>query len=49
VRVFRESALSKGRKHGYAILKDVEALSEGRVILSTAAFYGALSPLLQGG
>ena len=40
-------ALAKGRRHGYAILKDVEALSEGRVLLSTGTLYGALSRLLQ--
>jgi DNA-binding PadR family transcriptional regulator len=39
-------ALSKGRKHGYAILKDVEVLSEGRVVLSTGTLYGALARLL---
>lgn len=42
-------ALSKGRKHGYAILKDVEMLSEGRVILSTGTLYGALARLLEQG
>lgn len=42
-------ALSKKRKHGYAILKDVEALSEGRVILSTGTLYGALARLLEQG
>ena len=42
-------ALSKGSKHGYAILKDVEALSEGRVVLSTGTLYGALSRLLDQG
>ena len=41
--------LSKGRKHGYAILKDVEALSEGRVALSTGTLYGALARLLEQG
>ena len=42
-------ALSKRRKHGYAILKDVEALSEGRVVLSTGTLYGALARLLEQG
>ena len=42
-------ALSKKRKHGYAILKDVEALSEGRVVLSTGTLYGALARLLEQG
>ena len=41
--------LSKGRKHGYAILKDVEALSAGRVVLSTGTLYGALARLLEQG
>ena len=41
--------LSKGRKHGYAILKDVETLSEGRVVLSTGTLYGALARLLEQG
>ena len=41
--------LSKERKHGYAILKDVEALSEGRVVLSTGTLYGALARLLEQG
>jgi DNA-binding PadR family transcriptional regulator len=41
--------LSKGRKHGYAILKDVEALSKGRVALSTGTLYGALARMLEQG
>jgi DNA-binding PadR family transcriptional regulator len=41
--------LSKERKHGYAILKDVEMLSEGRVVLSTGTLYGALARLLEQG
>jgi DNA-binding PadR family transcriptional regulator len=36
-------------KHGYAILKDVEALSDGRVLLSTGTLYGALKRLLDAG
>jgi DNA-binding PadR family transcriptional regulator len=32
--------------HGYAIMKDVEALSEGRIRLSTGTLYGALKRLL---
>ena len=42
-------ALAKERKHGYAILKDVEALSEGGVVLSTGTLYGALARLLEQG
>ena len=39
-------SLSPGPKHGYAILKEVEALSEGRVMLSTGTLYGAIKRLL---
>jgi DNA-binding PadR family transcriptional regulator len=39
-------SLAPGQKHGYAILKDVEALSEGRIRLSTGTLYGALKRLL---
>lgn len=33
-------------RHGYSILKDVEAMSDGRVCLSTGTLYGALRRLL---
>lgn len=36
-------------KHGYAIMKDVESLSDERVTLSTGTLYGALSRLLDDG
>jgi len=39
-------SLSPGPKHGYAILKKVESLSEGRVKLSTGTLYGAIKRLL---
>ena len=39
-------SLSPGPKHGYAILKEVEALSDGRVRLSTGTLYGAIKRLL---
>ena len=42
-------SLSPGPKHGYAIMKDVETLSESRVSLSTGTLYGALKRLLDGG
>jgi DNA-binding PadR family transcriptional regulator len=42
-------SLSPGPKHGYAIMKDVEALSDSRVSLSTGTLYGALKRLLDGG
>jgi DNA-binding PadR family transcriptional regulator len=41
-------SLASGPKHGYAILKDVAALSRGRVELSTGTLYGALKRLLAG-
>jgi len=34
-------------RHGYAIMKDTEALSEGRVKLSTGTLYGAIKRLLE--
>ena len=39
-------SLSTGPRHGYAIMKAAEALSEGRVRLSTGTLYGALKRLL---
>ena len=34
-------------RHGYALMKDIEALSNGRVRLSTGTLYGALKRLLE--
>ena len=42
-------SLLPGSKHGYAIMKDVEALSNSRVSLSTGTLYGALKRLLRAG
>jgi DNA-binding PadR family transcriptional regulator len=42
-------SLSPGPKHGYAILKNVEQLSEGSVLLSTGTLYGAIKRLLDRG
>jgi len=39
-------SLAPGSKHGYAIMKDVQTLSDHRVILSTGTLYGALRRLL---
>jgi DNA-binding PadR family transcriptional regulator len=36
-------------RHGYSILKDVEQMSGGRVVLSTGTLYGALQRLLRQG
>lgn len=38
-------SLSSGEKHGYAILREVEAQSDGRVRLSTGTLYEALARL----
>jgi DNA-binding PadR family transcriptional regulator len=42
-------SLAGGPKHGYAIMKDVAELSDGRVGLSTGTLYGALKRLLEQG
>jgi DNA-binding PadR family transcriptional regulator len=42
-------SLSAGPRHGYAIMKDVAALSSGRVHLSTSTLYGAIKRLLEDG
>jgi DNA-binding PadR family transcriptional regulator len=40
-------SMGPGPSHGYAIMKDVEALSSGRIVLSTGTLYGALKRLLE--
>jgi DNA-binding PadR family transcriptional regulator len=40
------ASLADQPRHGYALLKDIEAMSEGRVRLSTGTLYGALRRLL---
>ena len=42
-------ALRSGEKHGYAIMSDVEELSEGRVRLGPGTLYGAIKRLLEDG
>jgi DNA-binding PadR family transcriptional regulator len=42
-------SLAEHPRHGYSILKDVEELSNGRVVLSTGTLYGALRRLLDDG
>lgn len=42
-------SLAPEPRHGYAILKDVERLSDGRVEMSTGTLYGALRRLLADG
>jgi len=40
-------SLADKPRHGYALLQDIEALSNGRVRLSTGTLYGALRRLLE--
>jgi DNA-binding PadR family transcriptional regulator len=42
-------SLVPGKKHGYAIMKDVRQLSKGRVHLSTSTLYTAVGRLLDQG
>jgi DNA-binding PadR family transcriptional regulator len=42
-------SLAEQPRHGYAILQDVQEMSEGRVTLSTGTLYGALRRLLDDG
>jgi DNA-binding PadR family transcriptional regulator len=42
-------SLSSSAKHGYAIAKDVESMSEGRIDMSTSTLYTALKRLLDDG
>ena len=40
-------SLAPDSRHGYAIMKDIRALSHERVVLSTGTLYGALKRLLE--
>jgi len=42
-------SLAARPRHGYAILRDTEHISDGRVRLSTGTLYGALRRLLDDG
>jgi DNA-binding PadR family transcriptional regulator len=42
-------SLAEHPRHGYAILRDAEKMSDGRVRLSTGTLYGALRRLLGDG
>jgi DNA-binding PadR family transcriptional regulator len=42
-------SLAEHPRHGYAILRDTEEMSNGRVRLSTGTLYGALRRLLEDG
>lgn len=39
-------SLTRGEKHGYAIMKDIDELSRGGIKLSTGTLYEALARLL---
>jgi len=41
------TSLAEGPQHGYAIMRDIETLSGGRVRLSTGTLYGALRRMLE--
>ena len=41
------TSLSNQPRHGYALLKDIEALSGGRVRMSTGTLFGAIRRLLE--
>jgi DNA-binding PadR family transcriptional regulator len=41
------TSLADQPRHGYALMKDIEELSGGRVRLSTGTLYGALRRLLE--
>ncbi len=43
------TGLADQPRHGYALLKDIQTLSGGRVRLSTGTLYGALRRLLEDG
>jgi len=43
------ASLAAEPKHGYALIKDIEALSGGRVRLSSGTLYGALRRMLEAG
>jgi DNA-binding PadR family transcriptional regulator len=42
-------SVADGQKHGYAILKEVEARTDGSVRLSTGTLYGIIKRMLQDG
>jgi len=43
------TSLADKPRHGYALMKDIETLSGGRVRVSTGTLYGALRRLLEDG
>jgi len=43
------TALAAGRRHGYALINDVEALSDGRVVLRAGTLYAMVDRLVAEG
>lgn len=43
------TSLAEHPRHGYALIKDIEMLSNGRVRMSTGTLFGALRRLLEDG
>lgn len=43
------TSLAEKERHGYALMKDIETISEGRVRITTGTLYGALRRLLEDG
>jgi DNA-binding PadR family transcriptional regulator len=43
------TSLASEPRHGYALMQDIERISDERVILSTGTLYGALRRLLEDG
>jgi DNA-binding PadR family transcriptional regulator len=41
--------LAQGEKHGYAIMQEVERISEGAVRMGPGTLYGTIKRLLEGG
>ena len=42
-------ALAQGDKHGYAIMQDVAATTEGRIRMGPGTLYGTIKRMLQAG
>ena len=42
-------SMASGPKHGYAILKDIQGLSGGRITITTGTLYGAIKRLVEQG
>ncbi len=43
------ASLADQPRHGYALMQDIQQMSQGRVLLSTGTLYGALRRLLEEG